>query len=103
MVQYTTTDQGWYEEIALTEYGEATQFVAAEFVTGDYRNPYVLEPRARTYSDGGWNPELEERFREDVRALVPEFEDTPEYIVFDPACDDQSEEKIEAGEDGRSL
>lgn len=89
-MEYTTTDCGRYEEITLTAYGEATSFVAAEFVTGEYINIYILEPEDRK----SWDPQTEENFRRDVRQLIEDFEEKPDYLVFDPARDNQSEEML---------
>ena len=91
MIPHTVTDRGHYEEITLTEWGDATHLAACEVQFGDTVGAYILEPYDR---QEGWSQDDEHNFRSDVRALVAEWLEPPDYLIFDPARDNQQTEEI---------
>ena len=91
-MQYTVTDKGTYEEIALTDWGNATSHDAVHVLYGDTLGAVILEPTER--AEGiEWDEDAEFRFRSDVRALVAIFEDEPDSLTFDPGRDEQDSEE----------
>lgn len=89
-MEYTVTDRGHYEEITLTGWGEATHLAAAHIIYDDTIGAVILEPADR---ESGWGEDHEHNFRSDVRALVATFEDTPDFVQYDPGRDRTEEEE----------
>lgn len=86
-VPFVSIDLGWYEDVVLTEWGDATEYAAAAIVYDGHTAAYILEPEGRP----SWDRETEERFREDVKEFANDWEEIAEFIVFDPARDNQEE------------
>lgn len=85
-MQYTATDKGHYEEITLTFWGETTGYDSAHFMYGDTLGAVVLQPVRRDE----FAEDDEFVFRSEVVALVADFEDRPDIIIFDPGTDQQT-------------
>lgn len=89
-MEYTVTDREGYEGITLTGWGETTSFEAAHAIKDDRVTAYFLEPVNRN-ERAIWDEDAEERFREEILMFVSSWEEVPDWVVFDPARDRQTE------------
>lgn len=78
------------EAIQVQGFGETTEMTAAEIVAGDTVQAVILEPTDRDSFDES----REQAFRAAVREMVSDFEDMPDSIIFDPARDNQTSERV---------